>query len=288
MVKRFWHLLDKEIGGLHEAALLLAISMLLAQLLALVRDRLLAATFGAGTSLDIYYSAFRVPDLLYTTIASFVSVAVLIPFLIERLEKGEESKARDFLSAVFSIFTLVMIAVSVIAYLVMPWLARLLAPGFDMAAQNQVVLLARILLLSPLLLGLSNLLGSVTQAYRKFFIYSLSPILYNVGIIAGIIFFAPVFGLPGLVWGVILGAFMHLAIQLPTLWRIGFWPRWSVKQIVINWRLLTKMVATSWPRTLTLSANQLVIFALIALASYLNRGAISIFNFAEYPSLEES
>ena len=164
---------NREFGGLHEAALLLAVSMFLSQLLALARDRLLAGTFGAGTTLDIYYSAFRLPDLLYATIASFVSVAVLIPFLIERLEKGEEKEARDFLSAVLTLFMLVMVAVSVVAWLFMPQLAPWLAPGFKAEASTQMIAMARILLLSPILLGLSNLLGSVTQAYRKFFIYSL-------------------------------------------------------------------------------------------------------------------
>lgn len=280
MVKGLLRLLNKEFGGLHEAALLLAGSMLLAQLLALVRDRLLAATFGASSSLDIYYGAFRLPDLLYTTIASFVSVAVLIPFLIERLEKGEEDSARNFLSAVFSLFTIVMIVVSVVAYLLMPYIAPWLTPGFDTKAQAELIVLSRILLLSPLLLGLSNLLGSVTQAYRKFLVFSLSPVLYNLGIIIGIVFLAPQYGLRGLVWGVILGALLHLAIQLPTLLKIGFWPRLSLKQIKLNISLIKKMIIISWPRTLTLSSNQLVIIFLVALASYLGKGAISVFNFS--------
>ena len=148
MVKRFLKIFNKEFGGLHEAALLLALSMFLSQLLALARDRLLAGTFGAGTTLDIYYSAFRLPDLLYATIASFVSVAVLIPFLVERLEKGEEGPARDFLSAVFTLFMLVMVVVGAVAWVLMPHLAPWLAPGFDLGAQAQMITMARILLLA--------------------------------------------------------------------------------------------------------------------------------------------
>lgn len=278
MVKRLLRLLNKEFGGLHEAALLLAGSMLLSQLLALVRDRLLAATFGASFSLDIYYSAFRLPDLLYSTIASFVSVAVLIPFLIERLEKGEETSARNFLSAIFTLFTLVMIVVSAIAYFAMPSLALWLTPGFSSEAQLELISLARILLLSPFLLGLSNLLGSVTQAYRKFLVFSLSPVLYNLGIILGIVLLVPSYGLKGLVWGVAIGALLHLGIQLPTLFKIGFWPKWSLPQVLANWQLIKKIVLISWPRTLTLSSNQLVLIILIALASYLGKGAIAVFN----------
>jgi putative peptidoglycan lipid II flippase len=280
MVKRLLKIFNKEFGGLHEAALLLALSMFLSQLLALARDRLLAGTFGAGTVLDIYYSAFRFPDLLYTSLASFVSVAVLIPFLVERLEKGEVQAARNFLSAVLSLFMLVMVAVSTVAWIFMPQLAPWLAPGFSAGAQTQMILMSRILLLSPILLGLSNLLGSVTQVYRKFFIYSLSPIFYNFGIIVGIVLFVPLWGSIGLVWGVILGALLHLLVQLPTLASIGFWPHWSLKQIIENSRLMGKIIITSWPRTLTLSTSQLVILIFVAMASYLGKGSIAVFNFA--------
>lgn len=260
--------------------MLLALSMFLSQLLALARDRLLAGTFGAGSVLDVYYSAFRLPDLLYATIASFISVAVLIPFLVERLEKGEEMSARNFLSAIFTLFMLVMLVVSAIAWIFIPELASWLAPGFDLLAQTEMIRMSRILLLSPLLLGLSNLLGSITQVYRRFFIYSLSPIFYNLGIIVGIIFFVPFLGSTGLVWGVILGALLHLIVQLPTLATIGFWPRWSLAQIKANGRQILKMLATSWPRTLTLSTSQLVILVFVALASYLGKGSIAVFNFA--------
>jgi len=280
MVKGILRILHKDFSGLHEAALLLAISMALAQFLALARDRLLAGTFGASANLDIYYSAFRLPDLIYATIASFVSVAVLIPFLIERLEKGEEESARNFLSAVFSLFSLVMIVASTLAFIFIPWITPWLAPGFSLSAQTEMINLSRILLLSPILLGLSNMLGSVIQAYRRFFAYSLSPVLYNLGIIVGIVFLVPIWGLSGLAWGVILGAALHLAVQLPTLYRVGFWPRITIKQISTNSKLIWKMIASSWPRTLTLSTNQFVIMALIALASYLGKGAISVFNFS--------
>lgn len=280
MVKSWLNFLGREFGNLHEAALLLATATLLSQFLALARDRLLAGTFGAGSKLDIYYSSFRLPDLIYATIASFISVTVIIPFLIERLEVGEKKKARDFLSAIFTLFLIVMVFVSLVAFIVFPYITPWLMPGFSADQQAELVGLARILLLSPLLLGLSNLLGSVTQTYRKFLIFSLSPVIYNLGIIIGIIFFVPALGLRGLVWGVIIGAFGHLAIQFPTLWRTGFWPRWSPSLIKKEWSAVKKLVLISWPRTLTLSSSQLVIFFLIALASYLGKGSITVFNFA--------
>src|SRR3989344_1279271 len=112
-MERLWRLFNREFNGLHEAALLLALSSLCSQLLALVRDRLLAAQFGAGTQLDIYYAAFRVPDLVYVSIASFISVAVLIPLLAEKVRANDGVAARNFLSQIFTAFLLLMVLVSV-------------------------------------------------------------------------------------------------------------------------------------------------------------------------------
>lgn len=280
MVKSWLRFLGKEFGGLHEAALLLALATLLSQVLALVRDRLLAGTFGAGSSLDIYYTAFRLPDLIYATIASFISITVVIPFLVERLETGEQNLAKDFLSAVFTVFSCVLVVVSLVAYCLLPYLAPYIAPGFSSSALEQLISLSRILLLSPLLLGLSNLLGSITQTYRKFLIFSLSPVVYNIGIILGIMFLVPIWGLTGLAWGVVLGALGHLLIQLPIIYRVGLWPSFSLFAVRSNRGVLTKLIWISWPRTLTLSSSQLVMLVLLALASYLGKGSVAIFNFS--------
>ena len=103
MVKRFFNLLNREISGLHQAAYLLGFFAICSQVLALVRDRILAAEFGAGNTLDLYYSAFRIPDILFVVVASIVSISVLIPFLIERFERSD-GEAKEFIDTVFSFF----------------------------------------------------------------------------------------------------------------------------------------------------------------------------------------
>jgi putative peptidoglycan lipid II flippase len=282
MVRRLLSFFHRELNGLHEAAFLLGASALVSQLLALLRDRLLAASFGAGSSLDIYYAAFRVPDLLYVSLGSFVSVTVVLPFLIKHLEAGQRESAENLLADLFSRFLGLMSLTAVVAYFLMPYLLRLTAPGFSPAQQLELLPLARLLLLSPILLGLSNLLANVTQSSRKFFLYALSPVLYNLGIIFGIIFFYPRWGLIGLAGGVILGALGHFAIQWPALRRGPIVLRWSAMWRPASsqpsaWR---KMFLLAWPRTLTLSANQLSTMALVALASYLTAGSIAVFTFS--------
>jgi putative peptidoglycan lipid II flippase len=133
------------------------------------------------------------------------------------------------------------------------------------------------MLLSPIFMGLSNLFGTVTQLFRKFFVYSLSPILYNVGIIIGVIFLYPIFSINGLAVGVALGAFMHFAIQAIASHGCGFTPRLSMK---VDFQDIKRAVLTSFPRTLGLAFNNIALISIISLASYLKGGSISIFNFS--------
>jgi putative peptidoglycan lipid II flippase len=277
MVKRVLNLLRREWSGLHEAAFLLAFSALASQFLALIRDRLLAAHFGAGTELDIYYAAFRLPDFLYALLSAVVSVSVLIPLLVKHLKEGETPAAQRLLNGLFTVFIGANLILSAGLFFLIPRLAGWLAPGFTPAALATFVGLSRWLLLSPLLLGLSNLLGAVTQASRRFLLYAFSPVIYNLGIIFGIVWLEPRFGLKGLVWGVALGALGHLLVQLPGVRLSGLWPRLTRE---IPWAEIKDVLRLSLPRTIALSADQFSFLVMIALASLVGGGAIAVFNFA--------
>ena len=277
MVSALASLVQRRWSGLHQAAFLLALSSLASQFLALLRDRLLASTFGAGRTLDLYYTAFRIPDLVYVTIASFVSVTILIPILTRLVNKKEESER--LLSEVSTVFVCAMVVVSGVLWVLMPTLSNVIAPGFNSEEQTTLILLSRLMLLSPLLLGLSSIVGSVTQIYRRFFLYALAPVLYNVGIIIGILFLYPLFGVSGLAMGVVMGAIGHVLIQLPALSAEHIRLSWRFPQ-GHSWRKIRTIVSISIPRTITLAAHQLALAGLFALASLLGAGAIAIFNLA--------
>ena len=275
-MERILRIFRKEYVNLNQAALLLGLFAFFSQILGLFRDRAFAHFIGPSASLDAYYAAFRVPDFIFISIASLASITVLIPFIVSRMENGNVTKeAKKFLNDIFTVFFVVMIFVSVLAFALMPYLVDIITPGFSSEMQIKVIDLSRIMLLSPILMGLSNLFGTVTQLFRKFFIYSLSPILYNLGIIVGAIFLYPVFGIYGLAFGVILGAFMHFGVQVFASSSCGFSPRFSFD---INFSDIKKAVFTSFPRTLGLAFNSLALIAIIALASYLKSGSISVFN----------
>lgn len=249
---------------------------LLSQLVALVRDRLFAHEFGAGIVLDIYYSAFRIPDFIFISVASLVSVSVLVPFVIERLNLGK-AETRQLVDGLFSFFFVLIVVVSVLAFALMPKLVPILFSGFDSEAQLILAKLSRIILLSPILLGVSNFFGSITQASRRFFVYAVSPILYNIGIVIGLTVLYPRFGLLGLGYGVAFGAFLHMVIQVPAILRDGLFPRISLR---FDWPLIKKISRISIPRTITLGLSQIVILWFISLASKMGEGSISVFSFS--------
>src|SRR3989344_3660831 len=276
MVYNFFSFFGSELKSVTQGAFVLAAAGILADLLSLFRDRLLASEFGASRTLDLYYVAFRIPDFIYTFSLFFAASTAVIPILFEKFSEDRKG-AEDFFGNIFSLFGLVTVLLVVLAYFLMPFLVPYFAPGFSAEEQGRVILLSRILLLSPLFLGLSNLVSSVIQSFRRFYIYALSPLFYNLGIIIGIIFFLPRWGLSGIVWGVVFGAFLHLVIQLPTVFSLGFSLRPRLPKISPE---LIRSLKLSLPRTLGLSLNQLVLSAVTALGSTLGAGAVAVFNFA--------
>ena len=277
MVQRLLRIFNREWSGLHEAAFLLGLTALFSQVLGLVRDRLLAHHFGAGMALDVYYAAFRIPDLLYASVASFVAVTVLIPFLLERIDGKGVLAAREFINTIFTVFCLMMIIIIIVMFFLMPFFATLIVPGFGGAKLAEFIGLSRLLLISPFLLGLSNLFGALTQSLRRFFVFAAGPILYNIGIIIGILFFMPSLGLRGVAYGVLLGALMHVLIQVPVLLSEGILPRFVFS---IHWPDIRRVVKLSIPRTIALSATNFAAMILIALASKMDTGSIAVFTFA--------
>ncbi len=279
MVKRILTFINKEFHGVNEAALLLGSFAFLSQLLGLVRDRTLAHVVGAGPVLDVYYAAFRIPDFLYISIASLASITVLMPFLMDKINKngdGAES-ARKFINNIFSAYMLFMIVASVLVAILMPYIAHFIAPGFSESQTILLVMMSRIMLFSPIFIGLSNLIGTITQLFKNFFVFSLSPIFYNVGILVGIIVLYPLMGIYGLALGVIIGAALHFLIQVPVVASHGFLPKLTSR---ISWMEVLQVVKLSAPRTLALSCNSIAFMAFIAMASTLKSGSISLFTFS--------
>ena len=266
--------LASPVRGLQSAVYVLALSALLSSILALIRDRFLAHTFGAGAELDLYYAAFRIPDLIFVATGVLVSVYVLIPQLARRSPEQQKT----YIDTVVIGFSASAVAVSLIIALITPYLLEFLFPAISASGLlPTLIMLTRVMLLQPIFLGLSNILAAITQAKNRYVLYSLSPILYNLGIIAGLLILYPYFGIVGLAWGVVLGASMHALVQVPSIIRDGFFrsmPKFSER------RAFFETISISIPRALALSMNQIMFLGLTILASALASGSIAVFTLA--------
>lgn len=278
MVSRLLKFFNRASPGINEAALLLGIFTLVSQVLGLIRDRLLATYVGPGLHLDVYYAAFKIPDFLYVSVATLAAITVLLPYLSQKYADGDEAghdRAKAFIDQVFTVLIIFLTGLSLILFIIMPWLAQWIAPGFDAASLETLTMLSRIMLAQPIIIGVSNMLSSITQMFRKFFITALAPVFYNLGIIIGVVVLYPLFGIVGLAYGVILGAVFHLLIQVPVLVAHRFVPRITAN---ISWTEMRSLVLTSVPRTFGLSLSSLSALVLTAIASTLGVGSIAIFN----------
>ncbi|OGG45823.1 hypothetical protein A2673_04075 [Candidatus Kaiserbacteria bacterium RIFCSPHIGHO2_01_FULL_50_13] len=270
---RALRLFSLEVQSMHVAAYILGASAILSSLLALLRDRLLAHTFGAGVELDVYYAAFRVPDIIFVALTALVSVYVLVP----ELSRRSESDQRAYIDTICVGFSVLAILVSLGAFFSAPKILLTFFPQLSAAGYaDSLVALTRIMLLQPALLGFSNIFAAITQMKRRFMLYALTPILYNVGIIVGVLVLYPIIGLSGLAWGVVLGAALHALVQVPTVLKDGFFTFPAFATSAELW----STVRASLPRSLALAMSQFTFLGLTVIAGTLAVGSIASFMFA--------
>lgn len=259
------------------AAFVIAMAGILSRVLGLLRDRILASHFGAGDALDIYYAAFRVPDLIYNLLILGALSAAFIPVFTSLIAKDEENEAWELVNVFLTIALIFLIILAGIFALFAPQLMKLITPGFQAEKLQGVIMLTRIMFLSPIFLGISGIFGGILNSFKRFLIYSLAPIMYNLGIIFGAIYLVKPFGIAGLAWGVVLGAFLHMAIQYPNVKIVGlkYFPRLNFKNKNLR-RVITLMI----PRTMGLAVTQINLLIVTIIASTLAAGSLAIFNFA--------
>ncbi|MBT3356233.1 murein biosynthesis integral membrane protein MurJ [bacterium] len=268
---------EKSSKSITRSAMLIATMGIASRILGLFRDRMLAGKFGAGDTLDIYYAAFKIPDLIYGLLVLGALSAAFVPVFTSLISQERKKEAWRLARTMLSFGILLLSVVSVLLFLFAPILVKLIVFGYDAQKQAEIVELTRIMLLSPIILGMSGIIGGILNSFKKFFFYSLAPIFYNVGIIIGVLFLTEPFGVRGLAYGVILGATMHLVVQVPEVVRCGlrFIPLFDYKSKQL-YRVLMLMI----PRVMGIAMTQINLLVVTILASTLEPGSLAIFNFA--------
>ncbi|MCB9802671.1 murein biosynthesis integral membrane protein MurJ [Candidatus Nomurabacteria bacterium] len=272
MWSKFWHKINNTVAG---GAVIIACFSFLSKILALLRERLIAHNFAASEISDVYYAAFRLPDLIFNTLVLGALTSAFIPVFQKVWNKNKE-EGLILANSVLNLFLVIIFFLSLGAFLFAPQIMKVLTPGFSDWQMIKVTQMTRVMLLSILFFVASNVAGGILNSWKRFFSFSLAASFYNLGIIFGIIFLYPILGLNALAWGVVVGAALHLLVQLPELIKHGFRYRPVLKINAELKRILFLML----PRTLGLAAGQINLIFITMIASSLTVGSIAIFNFA--------
>jgi putative peptidoglycan lipid II flippase len=268
---------SSSVQAIARAGLIVTSLFLVSRILGYVRTVAIAAAVPDIGQLGPFFAAFRVPDFLFQLVAAGALSSALIPIVTSLFATDEEARAWRVVSTVATLMVSALVLLAAVVLLLAPQLVAVITPGFDADELASTTELTRIMVLSPLFLAAGTVATSALNARGRFAASGLAPLVYNLAIIVGAVAFVPVFGIPGLAYGVVLGAAGHLLVQVPSLVRIGarIRPRFDLGDDQAR-RALVLMA----PRALGLGATQIVFLVMTSLASGLGDNALAVFNFA--------
>lgn len=263
------------------ATYILIVTLMISNVLGVLRDHYLAQKIPT-TLLDTYYAAFRIPDLVFNVIILGAVSSAFIPVFTRYISKDKNEEASDLASSVLTVGLSVVIGVVILLFFLMPVLIPLLVPEFTNQKQLITLHLSRILLLSPIFFGLSYFLGAILNSYKRFLVSSLAPLVYNLSIILATVIFGDQYGTKAVAIGVVVGAFLHMSIQIFPVKNLDLRIRlmWRSASLGVRkgvWEVGRLMV----PRAIGLGAAQILLFGFTAIASGIGGGSVAIFSLSD-------
>lgn len=259
------------------ASLILTFAALASRLLGWIRLLVIGSQFGASRELDAYFAAFRIPDAIFQLVVAGALSAALIPVFAGYRARGQDREAWQLASSVINLVLIALAALSLVMAILAPVFVPIVAPGFDAPTTELTIRMTRVMLLSPVLIGMGAVVTGILNSYQQFTVPAIAPLLYNVAIIGAAIFLAPIMGIEGLAVGVAIGSLAHLAVQLPNLARVG--QRYDLT-IGLSHPGVRRVAWLMGPRTLGLAAGQINFLVSTVLASGLPEGSLTAYNYA--------
>jgi putative peptidoglycan lipid II flippase len=262
-----------------------SLATMASRVLGLVREQVMAALFGAGLATDAFNVAFRVPNLLRDLFAEGALSAAFVPTFTEADHRAGREEAWRLGAQVLNALAIALTVIAVVGWFLAPWLVPLLAPGFAAVPGKLelTITLSRIMLPFLVFIALAAAAMGMLNSVRRFTVPALAPLFLNLGMVVGGLAFIPVFkafGQPailGMGVGVLIGGFLQFAVQVPTLWQMGWRPAWPP---VLTHPGVKRIATLMVPATIGLAATQLNIFVNTILASLLVQGSVSWLAFA--------
>lgn len=265
--------------GIFSAASVIMLAVFTSRILGLVRDRMLAARFSPD-ELGVYHAAFRLPNLVFELLVMGALATAFIPVFTSLLEEKRREDAFRMASIVINIGLLLFFVISLLVLIFSEPICKFLAPGFNHSQIQDMISYTRIMLIAqvfPLIIG--NFFTGMLQSFRNFVIPALAPVLYNVGIILGIVLLVPSMGLYGPVYGVVIGALLFVLIQVPLVLKRGYRHRLDVD---VNADGVKEVGRLMVPRTIGLGVAQIDTTVDLMLSTLLGASAVTIFTFAQH------
>lgn len=256
-------------------------AFVLSNVTGLIRQILVSRAFGTGLEIDAFNAAARLPDILFSLVAGGALASAFIPTFTSFITREERQGAAQLASAIANMISLILIVVCGLAAILAPQIVRYaiypLVTDLDPARLDLTVSLLRIMLLSPLIFGISGLLMGILNSHQIFLLPALAPTMYWLGMIFGVVVLAPQWGIHGLAWGTVLGASLHLAIQLPGLRKIGMH---YVPTLGLDQPAVRQVGRLMLPRLLGVAVVQINFMVNVILASAQPEGSLTAITLA--------
>lgn len=248
------------------AAFVIATTVIISQILGLVRQRLLVSIFGASDTLGVYLASSRLPDFLFQILIAGALSSAFIPVFSQYLGREKYEDANRLASSLLVLGLGAFLILGLILFIFANQFSTIIAPGFSKSQIDLMSNLTRIIIAGELLFIIGSFLSAILQSYNHFFIPGIAIAFYNLGIITGIKLLSPVFGISSAAIGVVLGALIFVLIQLPLIRRVGFSFRPSLS---LKTKGVSEILKLMGPRTLSLGVFQLGTLLIVTLISFL-------------------
>ncbi len=268
-LKKSFNMLLARQTNILSAAFIIMVTVILSQILGLLRTRLLFSIFGPSNTLGIYNYASILPDTIFQlTIASALASA-FIPVFSEYLSKGEENQAHKMASTLLATGLAVFIVLSLVLVVFASQILSIFNGGHNFSKTDMDLManLMRIIIIGQLVYIVGTFYSAMLQSYNHFFIPGISAAFYNLGIIIGILLLHQYFGIYAAPFGIILGAIIFVILQIPLARKVGFSFVPSFDFLRSNG--LNKVFMIMWPRTIQVGVQQLGTIILAAIIAFM-------------------
>lgn len=282
ILKNGTSIFKKKQEDILSAAFIIAFSVALSRILGLVRYRLLASHFGNDIKLlDSFIAASILPDAIFEVLIFGAIALAFIPVFSQYISRDKLQKAWELSSSMITLGILIFVVFAIVILLLADFIAPLIAPGLiakEPTTKFLISSLLRIMIFAQLFFVVSIFLTGILQSFQRFLVPAIAAICYNLGIIIALLFLTPFLGIYAPAVGMIIGALLHLLVQLPLAFALGF--RYKFKLDFKN-KDVRETFSLMWPRSMSLGLIRLADIINVAIASIAAVGSIVAFNFAQ-------